>query len=215
MEYLIRIQTDGMQVEVLFYPVGRFLQPWEAVELSNTSVCPMYGPFEQYHNGPTAEFFETLNRIKYMSMPHSDGLYSLPDTPESSLSDLFGSTMSASISMASVVDSVVRARTDDGSVETEMESVHVGSDGTVTSMHVGPDGTINSTSQLFSSYTDCLPVLCKNPFWMGTGERSIEYASAASTSPGFSPAGTESLNAHGLAPCTAICLGLLCKGGIH
>jgi hypothetical protein len=30
-ECLIRIRVDGMQVEVLFYPVGRFLRQWEAV----------------------------------------------------------------------------------------------------------------------------------------------------------------------------------------
>ncbi len=47
---------------------------------------------------------------------------------------------------------------DDDSIETETDSVHVGSDGTVTSMRVGPDGTINSISRMFSSYTDCLPV---------------------------------------------------------
>ncbi len=44
-------------------PVGRLPQPWEGVELCNIDVCPMYGPFEQRRNGPTAEFFETVNRI--------------------------------------------------------------------------------------------------------------------------------------------------------
>ncbi len=78
-------------------------------------------------------------------MPHSNGLYSPPDTPEPSLLDLFGSTKSDS-SMASVVEGVARARTDDDSIETEMDSVLVGSDGTITSMRVGPDGMINSIS---------------------------------------------------------------------
>ncbi len=132
-------------MEVLFYPVGRFPQQWEAVELSNIDVCPMYGPFEQRHNGPTAEFFQMLNRIQFVWMPHSNGLYSLPDTPEPSLSDLFGSTTLDS-SIALVVKVVARARTDDDSIETETDSVHIGSDGTVTSMRVGPDGTINSIS---------------------------------------------------------------------
>jgi hypothetical protein len=92
MERLIGIRADGMRVEVLFYPVGRSLQPWEEVELSNIHVCPMYDPFEQRHNGPTADFFEVLNRIRYMSMPRINGLYSPLDTPEPTLSDLFGST---------------------------------------------------------------------------------------------------------------------------
>ncbi len=80
-----------------------------------------------------------------MWMPHSNGLYSPPDTPEPSLFDLFGSTTLDS-SMASVVEGVARARMDDDSIETEMDSVHVGSDVTITSMHVGLDGTINSIS---------------------------------------------------------------------
>ncbi len=68
-------------------------------------------------------------------MPHSNGLYSLPDTPEPSLSDLFGSTTSDS-SIASVVEGVARAHTDDDSFETETDSVHVGPRGTVTSMRL-------------------------------------------------------------------------------
>ncbi len=77
-------------------------------------------------------------------MPRSNGLYSPADTTESSLSDLFGATSDSS--MASVVESVARAHTDDDSIETEMESVHIGSDGTVTRMCVGTDGAINSIS---------------------------------------------------------------------
>ena len=133
-----------MRVEVLFYPVGRFPQQWEAVELSNIDVCPMYGPFEQRRNGPTAEFFQMLNRIQYVWMPRSNGLYSPLDTTESSLSDLFGTMLDSS--MALVVEGVARACMDDDSIETETDSVHVGSDGTVTSMRVDPDGTINSIS---------------------------------------------------------------------
>jgi hypothetical protein len=60
-----------MQVEVLFYPIGRFPQQWEAVELSNIDVCPMYGPFEKKNNGPTAEYFESLNHIQHMLMPQA------------------------------------------------------------------------------------------------------------------------------------------------
>ncbi len=94
-----------MRVEVLFYPVGRFPWQWEAVELSNIDVCPIYGPFEQRRNGPTAEFFQVLNHIQYVWMPHSNGLYSLPDTLEPSLSDLFGTTTSDS-SITLVVEGV-------------------------------------------------------------------------------------------------------------
>jgi hypothetical protein len=133
-----------MRVEVLFYPVGRFPRKWEAVELSNIDVCPRYGPFEFSRHGPTAEFFQMINRIRYVWMPRSNGLFSLMDTTESSLSDLFGTTSDSS--MASVAEGVARARTDDDSVETETDSVHVGSDGTVTRMCVGTDGTINSIS---------------------------------------------------------------------
>jgi hypothetical protein len=57
MECLIGIRVDRMRVEVLFCPVGRFPWQWEVMELSNIDVCPMYGPFEQRHNGPTADFF--------------------------------------------------------------------------------------------------------------------------------------------------------------
>jgi hypothetical protein len=162
----------------------------------------MYGPFEQRCNGPTAEFFQMLNRIQYVWMPHSNGLYSPPDTPEPSLLDLFGSTTSDS-SMALLVESVARAHMDDDSIETETDSVHVGSDGTVTSMHVGPDGTINSISRMFSSYTNCLPVSCKNRFWTGMGECRSKYAAASSANGlGFSPAGAESSDAYGSAPNT-------------
>jgi hypothetical protein len=161
-----------MRVEVLFYPVGRFPRKWEAVELSNIDVCPMYGPFEQRRNDPTAEFFQMLNRIQYVWMPCSNGLYSPPDTLEPSLSDLFGSTASDS-NMALVVEGVARARMDDDSIETKTDSVHVGSDSTVTSMCVGPDGTTNSISRIFSSYTDCLPVSCKNRFWTLGSHRPV------------------------------------------
>jgi hypothetical protein len=81
-------------------------------------------------------------------MPRFNGLYSLVDTPEPSLSVLFGTTLDSS--MASVVEGIARARMDDDSPRTETDSIHVGSDGTVTSMSVGPDGTVNSISQIFS-----------------------------------------------------------------
>ncbi len=48
-------------------------------------------------------------------------------------------------STASVVEGVARARMDDDSIQTEMDSVHIGLDGTV-SMRVGLDSTINSIS---------------------------------------------------------------------
>ncbi len=114
------------------------------MELSNIDVCSMNGPFEQHCNGPTVDFFESLNRIQYVWMPHSNDLYSPVDTSEPSLSDLFG-TMSDG-SMALVVEGIARVHMDDDSVETETDSVHIGSDGMVTSMHVGPDGTVNSIS---------------------------------------------------------------------
>jgi hypothetical protein len=143
-ERLIRIRIDGMRVKVLFYPVGRFPWQWEEVELSNIDICPRYGPFEQRRNGPTADFFQILNHIQYVWMPRSNGLYSLEDTPEPSLSDSFGTTSDSSIAL--VVEGVARERTDDDSLETQADSVHVGSDGTVTRMCVGPDSTINSIS---------------------------------------------------------------------
>ncbi len=115
------------------------------MELNNIDVCPMCGSFEQRHNGPTAEFFQMLNQIQYMWMPCSNGLYSPLVTPEPSLSDLFSSTTLDS-HMASVVEGVTRAHMDNDSIETETDSVDVGSDGTVTSMCVGPDSMINSIS---------------------------------------------------------------------
>jgi hypothetical protein len=90
--------------------------------------------------------------------------YSPPDSPESSLSDLFGSSTGTS-SIASVADGVARARVDDDSVETDgTTSVHVDSNGMVTSVRLGPDSTINFIRRIFSSYTDCQPVLFKNRF---------------------------------------------------
>jgi hypothetical protein len=62
---------------------------------------------------------------------------------------LFGSTTLDSSSMALVVEGLARARTDNDSVDTETDSVHIGSDSMVTSMRVGPDGTINSISHFF------------------------------------------------------------------
>ncbi len=105
--------------------------------------------------------------------------------------------------MALVVEGVARARTDDDSIETEMDSVCIGLDSTVSSMRVGPDGMINSISQIFSLYTDCLSVLCKNRFWSSTGECGTAYTPTSSANGlGFSPDGTESLDVYGLAPHT-------------
>jgi hypothetical protein len=108
-----------MQMEVLFYPARKFPRAWEVAELSSLDVCSRFGPHERQCHGPSAEFFEKPNRICYMWMPRSDVLYSPPDSPEPSLSDLFGSTTSdgSSTSIASVVDSIARARTDGNSVE--------------------------------------------------------------------------------------------------
>jgi hypothetical protein len=49
-----------------------------------------------------------INQTKGQSMwmSHSDGKYSLPDSSESSLSNLFGSSTLASSSIALVVDGV-------------------------------------------------------------------------------------------------------------
>jgi hypothetical protein len=91
-------------------------------------------------------------------------------------------------STALVVEGIARAHTDDYSVGTETNSEHVGS-----------DGMINSICRIFSSFTDCLPALCKNRFWMGTGEGFTRYVSSPSTNGlGFSPAGTESSDGYGL-----------------
>ncbi len=92
MERLIGIQVQGMQVEVLFYPVGQYPCAWEVKGISSLQVFPSFGPLEQGCGGPSEDFFEKLNRIQYMWMSHSDGIYSPPDSSESILSDLFGST---------------------------------------------------------------------------------------------------------------------------
>jgi hypothetical protein len=139
-----------MQVEVLFYPVGRYPHAWKVKGISSLQVFPSFGPFKQGHGGPFAEFFEKSNCICYMWMPRSDGLYNLPDSSESSLSDLFGSTLAGS-SIALVADSVAWAHVDNDSVEIDTALVHVDLDGTMTSVCLGPDGMINSISQIFSS----------------------------------------------------------------
>jgi hypothetical protein len=66
-----------------------------------------------------------------MCMSHSDGLYSLLDSPEPRLSDLFGSTTLAGSIIASAVEGVARACVDNDSVDTDSASVHVDSDGMV------------------------------------------------------------------------------------
>ncbi len=59
------------------------------------------------------------------------------------------------------MDGVAWAHMDDDSVETNIASTHVDSNGTVTSVRLGPDGMINSISRIFNVYTDCQPVLFK------------------------------------------------------
>jgi hypothetical protein len=162
---------------------------------------PSFGPFEQGHGGPSAEFFEKSNRICYMWMPRSNGVHSPPDSPESSLLDLFGST-SASSSIASVADGVARARVNNDSVEMDTTLVHIDMDGMLTSVCLGPDGTINSISQIFSSYTDCHPVLFKNHFCLSMGDDSTDCMAASSVHGlGFSPACTERAVSYASAPC--------------
>ncbi len=162
----------------------------------------MYGPFEQHHNGPTADFFKTLNHIRYMWMPHSDGLYSLLDSQELSLSDLFGSTMSANSIMVLVVEGVARAHVDDDSIEMETDLVHLGLDGTVTSIHLDPD----SNFYLIPGLSVCL---LQEPLWLGTGKCGTAYMPTASAlGLGFSPAGTESSDVYGSAPYTSYSDGL-------
>jgi hypothetical protein len=133
----------------------------------------------------------------------SDGIYSPPDSPESSLLDLFGS-MTDSSSIASVVDNVARARMDDYSVEmdTGTNSVHVGLDGTVTRVCLGLDSMINSIRHIFSLYTDCQPVLFQNRFCLHKGEDSMERTLASGAhSLGFSLACTGQAVLNALAPC--------------
>jgi hypothetical protein len=69
-----------------------------------------------------------------MWMSHSDGMYRPPDSSESSFSDLFGSSMSASNSIALVADGITWACMDDDSVMTDTALVHIDSDGMVTSV---------------------------------------------------------------------------------
>jgi hypothetical protein len=131
----------------------------------------------------------------------SDGVYSPPDSPESSLSDFFGSMTDGS-SIASVADGVARACMNDDTVETDTALVHIDSDGTVTSVCLGPDGMINSIRHIFSSYTDCQPVLFKNHFCLSMGEASTERTAASGAySLGFSPACTGRAVSYALAPC--------------
>jgi hypothetical protein len=108
----------------------------------------------------------------------------------------------ASSSIASVADCVARARVDNDSVEMDTTLVHVDSDGMVTSVCLGPDGTTNSISQIFSSYTDCHPVLFKNHFCLSMGDDSMDCMAASSVHGlGFSPAYTERAVSYASAPC--------------
>jgi hypothetical protein len=93
---------------------------------------------------------------------------------------------------------------DDDSVEkdTGTTSVHVDLDGTVTSVDLGLDGRINSISCIFSSYTDCQPVLFKNRFCLSMGEDSTECTAASSAHGlGFSPASTGRAVLYASTPC--------------
>jgi hypothetical protein len=201
-ERLVGIRIKGLQVEVLFYPLRRSPNTWEVGSLSTIADFSTFGLFKQGRGSPSAEFFENMNHICYMWMTRSDGVYSPPDSPESSLSDLFGSTTGTS-SIASVADGVARARVDDDSVEmdTSTTSVHVDLNGTMTSIHLGPDSTINSIRRIFSSYTDCQPVLFKNRFCLNMGENSTAHMAASGAySLGFSPTCTERAVSYVLAP---------------
>ncbi len=93
---------------------------------------------------------------------------------------------------------------DDDSVEmdTSTTSVHEDSNGTVTSVCLGPDGTINSIRCIFSSYTDCQPVLFKNRFCLSMGEDSTAHTAASGAYIlGFSLACTGWAVSYALAPC--------------
>jgi hypothetical protein len=115
---------------------------------------------------------------------------------------LLGSSALASSSITLVADGLAWAHMDNDSVETDTASVHVDSDGMVTSVLLGPDGTINSISQFFSFYTDCQPVLFKNHFCLSTGESSM-FCMAASNAHGlgFSLACTEQSLSNTSVPC--------------
>jgi hypothetical protein len=130
--------------------------------ISSLRVFPSFGSFEQGCGGPSADFFE--NRTVSSTCGClvvticSDDMYSLPDSSESSLLDLFGSSMSASSSIALAADGIAWARTmNDDSVETDTALVHIDLDGMVTSVCLGLDGTINST----------------HLFWVGPREYSM------------------------------------------
>jgi hypothetical protein len=71
-ECLVGIRIQGLQVEVLFYPLRQSPKAWEVGSLRTIADFPSFGPFEQGHGGPSAEFFENMNRICYMWMTHSD-----------------------------------------------------------------------------------------------------------------------------------------------
>jgi hypothetical protein len=136
-------------------------------------------------------------------MTHSDGIYSPPDSPETSLWDLFGFTTDGS-GIALVRDGVARAHMDDDSVEmdTGTNAVHIGLDGTVTHVHVGQDSTINSIRHIFSSYTDCQSVLFKNRFCLSMREDSAARTAASGAhSLGFSLACTGRAVSYVPAPC--------------
>ncbi len=90
---------------------------------------------------------------------------------------------------------------DDDSVVTDTASVHVDSNGMVTSVCFGLDSTINSISQFFSSYTDCQPFLFKNRFCLSMGEDSMDCMTASSVHGfGFSLACTELSISYASAP---------------
>jgi hypothetical protein len=164
MEHLVGIRIQGLQVEVLFYPLRQSPNAWEVGSLSTNADFPSFGLFKQGRGSPSADFFQNMDRIRYMWMTRSNGLYSPPDSPESSQLDLFGSSTGIS-SIALVADGVAQAHVDSDSVEMDgTTTVHVDSNGTMTSVCLGPDGVINSIRRIFSSYTDCQPVLFKNRF---------------------------------------------------
>ncbi len=81
MEHLVGICIQGLQVEVLFYPMRRSPNAWGVGSLSTIADFPSFGPFKQGCGGPSAEFFENTNRICNMWMTRSDGVYRPPDSP--------------------------------------------------------------------------------------------------------------------------------------
>ncbi len=96
MECLVGICIQGLQVEALFYPLRRSPMLGKSGASALLQISHLLVLSSKIVVIPLQNFFENMNHICYMWMTRSDGVYSSPDSPESSLSDMFGSTTGTS-----------------------------------------------------------------------------------------------------------------------